>query len=202
MSAPQTSLASAARRESKSRATLIAAYREGLGLAAIAVIRGSAGIRIAAAGNGCDDGLGRAENVVEAKWWCRRATDATRVAAAATARLQRLELRDRPASPSGAVSSHSPRDICAAIENAAQRLHVILHSDEQIAVEATQLIARVDEEIQSLQRAGQLRSVNQSYRTHRMEAATSGAKVTSYAEWFNKYKANLVRQLASALRYV
>jgi hypothetical protein len=35
-----------------------------------------------------------------------------------------------------------------------------------------------------------------------MEAAARGEKAAPYADWFNKYRANLVRQLAGALRYV
>jgi hypothetical protein len=35
-----------------------------------------------------------------------------------------------------------------------------------------------------------------------MEASARGEKAAPYADWFNKYKAKLVRQLASALRYV
>lgn len=60
----------------------------------------------------------------------------------------------------------------------------------------------MDEEIETLQRAGQLKSVNRSYRAHRIEASARGEKAAPYADWFNKYEANLVRQLAAALRYV
>jgi hypothetical protein len=74
--------------ESKNHAALVAAYREGLGLAVVALMRGPAGVRIAAAKQGID-GLPEAADVVAARWWCRRAADAKQVAAAATARLRR-----------------------------------------------------------------------------------------------------------------
>jgi hypothetical protein len=35
-----------------------------------------------------------------------------------------------------------------------------------------------------------------------MEAAARGEKAVPYADWSSKYRANLVRQLAAALRYV
>jgi len=53
-----------------------------------------------------------------------------------------------------------------------------------------------------MQRAGQLKSVNTSYRAYRIEASARGEKAAPYADWFNKYKAKLVRELAAAMRYV
>jgi hypothetical protein len=200
VSVGETLSPSAARCEPRNRAALVAAYREGLGLAAVAVLRGAAGIRIVAAEDGGDDLLA-AGDAVEARWWCRRAADAERVATAATARLRRRQSSDGPPSPSADVLSYSPSHISVAIENAARRLHVILYSDEEIFVEAARMILRVDEEIENLQRAGQLKSLNKSYRTYRTEASARGEKVPPYAEWLNKYKANLMRQLAAALRY-
>jgi hypothetical protein len=194
--------ASIARREAKNRAALVAAYRDGLGVAGLAVIHGSAATQIATVGDGCEHLPASVGAPVAAQWWCRRATDAQRVAAAATARLRRPESRDGPAARSAIGSSPSPSDIIAAIEHAAKRLHVTLYSDEEISADAARGIARVDEEIETLQRAGQLKSVNRSYRAYRIEASARGEKVAPYADWFKKYRANLVRQLAAALRYV
>jgi hypothetical protein len=130
------------------------------------------------------------------------AADAQRVAVAATARLRRLESRDDAAGRSVIGSSPSPSDIVAAIEHAARRLHVTLYSEEEISADAQRIIMRVAEEIETMRRAGQLKSVNRSYQTYRMEAAARGEKAAPYGDWFNKYKENLVRQLAAALRYV
>ena len=64
------------------------------------------------------------------------------------------------------------------------------------------VVARVDEEIERLQRSGDLKSVNKSYRAYRLETSARGEKTLRYAEWMDKYRENLVRQLAAALRYV
>ena len=187
--------------EGKSRATLIAAYREGLGLAAIVAIGGAAGIRLLAQASAGENSASVPE-VVEMLCWCRRAGDAERVAAAATARLRRRESRDRPVGVAPAQPAPSLHEIHAAVTNAARRLHVVLYSDEDICLKAAAVVARVEEEIDKLQRAGQLKSINRSYRAYRIETSAGGSKVLPYGEWFNKYKANLVRQLAAALRYV
>jgi hypothetical protein len=200
VSAPNPASASAARREAKSRGALIAAYRDGLGLAGVAVTRGPAGVQIAAIGDGGDYAAADAGDTV--RWWCRRTDDAKRVASTATAHLRRLESRDDATKPSAANISSSPGEISAAIEHAAKRLHVALYSDADICADAERIIARVNDEIETMQRAGQLKSVNQSYRAYRMETAARGEKAAPYADWFNKYKANLVRELAAALRYV
>lgn len=207
MSAGEPLSPSAARCEPRSQAALVAAYREGLGLAAVAVIRGAAGIRIVAVEQGGDDLLA-AGDVVEARWWCRRAADAGRVVTAAMARVRRRESRDGASSPSTTGLSHSQGNIpvalllgCKAVAAAAKRLNVALHSDEEVSFEATRIIARVNDEIETLQRAGELRSINRSYRTYRTEASARGEKILRYAEWIGKYKEKLVRQLAAALRY-
>jgi hypothetical protein len=192
------SSAAAERRAAKDRAALVAAYREGLGLAAIVVIQEGAQTRI--------DVIGEAGAIVEAgpetaRWWCRYAKDADQVAAAATARLRRRESQDDLPHPPPSPSAPPADRLSAAVQGAAKRLRVALYSDDEIFADADRTITRVEEEIESLKRAGQLKSVNRSYRAYRLEASARGEKAASYAEWFNKYKANLVRELAAALRY-
>lgn len=60
--------------------------------------------------------------------------------------------------------------------------------------------ARVDAEIERMQRAGELKSVNKSYRNYRLNASAQGERVLRYAEWIQRYKANLVREIAANLR--
>jgi hypothetical protein len=174
-----------------------------LGIVAVVAVRGADGTRFIAAANGED--MVRASGAsVEAQWWCRRATDAAGVAAAANARLRRQSKDD---SSKAARASGSLRDTSSALsptENAvraaAKHCQVTLHSHEEVSAAAMAVIARVDEEIHRLQQAGELKSVNRSYRIYRTEAAGSGEKILRYAEWINKYKEKLVRELAIALR--
>ena len=130
--------AAAKRAQTRVQSALIAAYHEGLGLAAITAIRGPDGVRISARGQG--GGAVSAEPAGEARWWCRRSADAERLAAAATRRLRRRESRDASAEvASGCVSSPAegdPSDALvvagAAIVGAAKRLNIALLSDEEV----------------------------------------------------------------------
>jgi hypothetical protein len=159
----------------------LAAYREGLGLASVAVIRSAEGIRICA--GHVESSLTAAETV-EARWWCRRMADAERVARAATVRLRRGE--------------HAGESIT----RAATQLNVALHSEDEISAEATVAVARIDREIERLQRSGQFRSVNKSYRKYRIETSARGERVSPYREWMRKYREKLVREFAISLRYI
>jgi hypothetical protein len=190
----------AARREVRRRAALIAAYREGLGLAAIAVVQEGGGPRIVARGEphtpAADVGL----EAAAMRWWCRRAADAERVAASA-ARSLRRESKDGAGRPSLEAATRALQDFPAAVEGAARRLRIPLYSDDDIAMDAERIIARVEAEIENLKRAGELKPVNQAYRAHRLQASARGEKAAPYANWLNQYKANLVRELAAALRH-
>ena len=195
------------RRGPRDRSVLIAAYREGLGLAAVVVTCGAGGVRVSAVGQGNGGAPGAA--AAEARWWCRRAADAERVAAAAMRRLRRCDSRDggAPAAPER-VASPAPGDAsdalalaAEAIAGAAKRLNIALLSDDEVTAAAMTAVARVDEEIERLQRSGDLKTVNASYRAYRLETSARGETTLRYAEWVNKYRENLVRQLAAALRY-
>jgi hypothetical protein len=73
-------------------------------------------------------------------------------------------------------------------------------SDDQLRSDAMAVAARVDAEIARLQRAGGLKSVNTSYRRYRLENSACGARVLRYADWMNRYKADLIREIAANLR--
>lgn len=60
--------------------------------------------------------------------------------------------------------------------------------------------ARVDAELERMQRAGALKSVNQSYRAYRLETSARGERILPYAQWMERYKANLIREIAANLR--
>jgi hypothetical protein len=169
-----------------SRARLIAAYRQGLGVAPLAVIGGPAGIRLVAAGQGEDSPLSDAE-IMHARWWCRRAVDAERVIAAAAAQLRRSESYD------AALAAE-------AVGRAAKRLHVALQTEQDLIEQALAVIERIDVEVDRMQRSGELKSVNKSYRAYRIEATARGERIARYADWMSDYRANLVRKLAATLR--
>jgi hypothetical protein len=183
------------------RDSLVAAYREGLGLACIAIIGDAAGPRIAVMGPG--DADPDEEIDVWIRWWCRRAADAQRVASAAARRMRGLESRDGgESSPPrlAAEDSHALSLARNAVLAAARRLKVLLQSDGEIAGEAELIAARIDAEMERLQQSGELKSVNKVYRIYRLETTARGERVVCYAEWMRKYKENLLRQAASALR--
>lgn len=178
------------RQDRAAHARLAAAYRQGLGFAAIAVIWGPHGVRVAAGGE-AEDTISAAENL-QARWWCR-VNDAADIAAAATARLRRRDSE----TAADAVSYAGE-----AVLRAARQRHIELHTDDAIAVHAASAIARIDAELEQLRRAGDLRSVNKSYQTYRLDAASRGERVTPYGQWMLSYRENLVRQLAATLRFL
>ncbi len=73
-------------------------------------------------------------------------------------------------------------------------------SEDQINAGATLVAARVDREIERMQRAGELKAVNRSYRDYRVAATARGEKILRYAAWLDRYKANLIRDIAANLR--
>jgi hypothetical protein len=173
-----------------SRARLVAAFREGFGLAAIAVIDGPDGVRVTAAAPGAEIACAPAETV-QCRWWCPRAYEAASIATAVAARLHSRETCD------GAAFS-----ACQAVVRAAKQRHVDLHSDEEILEQAMAVIARIDDELERLRQSGDLRPINKSYQSYRRDAAAKGERVVPYAQWMLGYKEELVRKLAATLRYL
>lgn len=172
------------------RSRLVAAFREGFGLAAIAVIDGPGGIRVAAAEPGAEIVCAAAETV-HRRWWSPRAFEAASIAAAVAARLHARETCD-----GAAVLA------CQAVVRAAKQRNVDLHSDEEIVEQATAVIARIDDELERLRQSGDLRPVNKSYQSYRRDTAAKGERVVPYAQWMLGYKEELVRKLAATLRYL
>jgi hypothetical protein len=169
---------------------LIAAFREGFGLAAIAVIDGPDGVRVAAAEPGAEITCAPAETV-HCRWWCPRAFEAASIATATAARLRNREIR------AGAALS-----ACHAVVRAAKQRNIDLHSDEVVVEQALAAIARIDDELERLRKSGELRPVNKSYQSYRCDAAAKGERVVPYAQWMLGYKEELVRKLAATLRYL
>jgi hypothetical protein len=173
-----------------SRARLVAAFREGFGLAALAVVDGPDGVRVVASEPGAEIACAPAETV-HRRWWCPRAFEAASIATAATARLHGRETCDGAALSAG-----------QAVVRAAKQRHVDLHSDEAVVEQAMAAIARIDDELERLRQSGDLRPVNKSYQSYRRDAAANGERVVPYAQWMLGYKEELVRKLAATLRYL
>ncbi len=188
MSAPQADApgrgAGKPRRDAGKRACLIAAYREGLELAAVLLVAGADSFRLVAAEHDGETALATAETVT-ARWWCRRRSQADGMVAAV-----RL------------IRTTSPDQAQESVARAAKRLGVSLLSDEEIAEEAMRAIARLDAEVERQMQTGALKTVNKAYRAYRLETSGRGESVLRYADWMERYKANLVRDIAANLRLV
>ena len=129
------------------------------------------------------------------RWWCRRKAEAKRVTAAAMARLKRRGSQDVAAAAAVGIG-----DAVAAVLAAARRLNIMLYSDDEVAREAERIIVRIDDAIDALKRSGEMKSINRSYKSYRIEAAARGDKVLPYAQWLNKYRQKLMREFTAALR--
>jgi hypothetical protein len=183
---------------------LAAAYREGLGLACITVRRAPEAITISAAAPADAGSDGDCADLA-ARWWCRRAGDAARVAAAARAAMRRRESNAILAATATrgerrGVDSQPSSLACASVEDAARRYGVALFCDDEIAAHAAEITARIDAELQKLKESGGLKSVNQAYKAYRLQTSGRGERVLRYDEWMRNYRADLVRQAAAALR--
>ena len=185
-------------------ASLIAAYREGLGLASVSLLCGPAGICIETERDG--GGTEATAKTKLARWWCRRPSEAEWVAAAARARLRRRKAVDRDIAAFASAAQHETASDEASlasesIASAAKQLNIALLSDEEICDQASAVVARIDRELETLQRSGGLRSINTAYREYRIKASRRGGRILRYQDWMLKYREKLVRELASTLRY-
>ncbi len=166
---------------------LIVAYREGLGLAAVTLIAGESGAQLMCS---ADEAALAAGERVQARWWCKNLEQAECLVQAAR----------RGARQSGVASRHIASQPDRAVCETAKRLGIALRSDEDVAGEAAAVIARLEQEIAVQQRAGTLKSVNRGYRDYRLAASARGEKVLRYAQWMERYKAKLMRDIAHNLR--
>jgi hypothetical protein len=176
--------AAAPRRDAGKRACLVAAYREGLELAAVLLIAGADSLRLLVVGHDGEAALETSETM-SARWWCRRRSQADSIVA---------EVR--------LMQSASAAQAGESVARAAKRLGVSLLSDEETTEEAMRAITRLDAEVERQMQTGALKSVNKSYRAYRLEASGRGESVLRYADWMERYKANLVRDIATNLRLV
>lgn len=163
---------------------MTAAYRDGLGLAAVIAVQGADGTRIAALAPGSDDAPVIEQLLV--RLWCRREAEAAYVAATAAKTLRRK--------PDG--------DAGEAIRAAVKKLGIIVQTDDELAGVAMTVAARIMLEMRKQQQSGELKSVNQAYRSYRLEASARGERALRYDAWMQHYRENLVRQIAATLRQI
>jgi hypothetical protein len=125
--------------------------------------------------------------------------------------MRRLRRRQAEAVPDIAGDPASscetaPDDSFSAAEKsiaaAANALNVTLYTDEEVTQAALAAAARIDSEVERMQRSGELRSVNKSYQSYRIEASARGERVMRYQDWMRRYKEDLLRKLAATLRYL
>lgn len=163
---------------------LAGAYREGLGLVAVVAVPKAGGVRIIALAADSADAqvLGSSHD----RLWCRSHTEAACIAAAAAQILRRK--------PNG--------DAADAIRAAAKKLGVAVQTDAEVGREAMIVAERIALETCKQQQSGALKSVNQAYRSYRLEANARGERALRYDAWMQRYREDLVRQVAAALRQI
>jgi hypothetical protein len=191
----KTRAAYAARRQAAERPVLIAAYREGRALSCITIVRDASGLRISTIASGTEVGT-------QTRLWCRRAEDAKRVASAATGWLRRHKSNEKAQSSASPIAAEPDllwqvRDAALA---AACRHDIVLQTDDDVAEEALRVVALIDANIDTLRLSGGFRPVTGGYSIHRSEAEERGERPMRYVDWMLKYRANLVRETAYALR--
>lgn len=174
----------------KARPALIAAYREGLSLAAVLLVQGGDKLRIIAAGHTGDAALEAGETAA-ARWWCQNALHAESIAEAVSRALRRIN------DPAANVA-HA-REL---VHRAADRHAIALLADEDITAEAMHAIARLDGEIERQMQAGGLKELNRAYRDYRLQTSARGEPVLRYAQWMERYKVKMIREIGANLRRI
>jgi hypothetical protein len=167
---------------------LVAAYREGLALTAVLVIAGPDVVRMGIADHSGEATLA-AEETIAARWWCRRTSHPEYI-------FKAVKRRRRATDDASDRLAH----LCESIARIAGASAMTLQSDEEVAAEARAVVARLDDEMVKQKQAGVLKPVNKAYRDYRLERTARGERVVPYAQWMNRYKVKLIRDIAANLR--
>lgn len=161
---------------------MTAAYRQGLGLVAVVAVPEAGSMRIIALAADGEDSQPLEPSHV--RLWCRRQTEAACIAAAAAKIVCRKQ----------------NGDAAEAIRAAAKKLGVAVRTDAEVAGEAMIVAERIALETRKQQQSGALKSLNQAYRSYRLEADARGERALRYDTWMQRYREDLVRQVAATLR--
>jgi hypothetical protein len=95
------------------------------------------------------------------------------------------------------VSHETARE---SVLRAASELGVILESNETVQANAVQAIATIDRQLADLKQAGDLSTINKSYREYRLAQGAAGKKAMPYAYYIWNYKLTLIKVVAQATR--
>jgi len=90
------------------------------------------------------------------------------------------------------------QDAIATIRTAAARLNIDLEETDQIRANAATAVAIVEEEIAKLQKNGGMKSLNQTYKAHRLALKATGKAAVPYGAWMHRQKVSMVRAIAQA----
>jgi hypothetical protein len=121
-------------------------------------------------------------------WLCRDAGRARLVAEIARPQLRQLAV---------------PVDMKAAadhFETIASALGVILVKPDSVRVHAQSVVANITAHFEAMRAAGELKSVNKSYREYRLRETSAGNKPIGYPTFLSNYLANIVKQTAQHSR--
>jgi hypothetical protein len=85
-----------------------------------------------------------------------------------------------------------------AIEIVAAELGATLATDEMIRERAALVVRDVEEQVERMKAAGDLRPVTRAYRAHRLARAAEGKRAEPWHSYFASWKAGMVRAAAAA----
>lgn len=118
-------------------------------------------------------------------FWCERREGATMVADCFAGRTRSLI----------AIA-----DAESIVRDVAKDFGVFLHTSDSLQEDAIKVIAAVDAQLKAMHDAGELQSVNRSYREYRMKKTELHEPFVGYVTWMRDYRASLVRTAAQIMR--
>ena len=71
---------------------------------------------------------------------------------------------------------------------AARRCNVVLQTDDEIAEEASRVVASIDAKIETARQNGELKPINEKYKEYRREAKERGEPAMRYDDWMLKFR--------------
>lgn len=125
------------------------------------------------------------------RWWCKDIVRASIVADAVSKALSREPARYRtePASALRIILDQ-------AVSRCSEAVHVVTKSDDSIRAEAAAKVELARRQFEELQRGGEMKSFNRSYREYRLAQTAAGLRFVGYKRWCDDYLGRIVADLA------